>query len=151
MTEKNIPLSNAFTNIANTPEFANLVGSVFGKLHEGISTIENEFEINNSKNKKSKKFYKSCEKYESDNDSNDSSDDVINDIYVDDLINKNEEILDCEISSTNEEFDNINIKITEFQNTLKNILIDKNGNNIADILSEISNTLKIISIQSKNN
>lgn len=133
MTEANIPLGTAFAKCADTPEFANLLGSMFGKLHEGISTIENELDINDL-NKLSTDDNINIEKLDVENSSTDDN------VSVEDR----SDILDCEISSANDDIEIINFKITELNNSIMKVFTDKNGNTITDVLSTISENLKIL-------
>ena len=150
MSKKKDDIKDAFSNMASTPEFQNLMGSVFGKLQNGISNIEtgindSDFPLKDILNKF--KGYnisdeldiddldlsqKDNENIESDSES--SLDD--NDLH-------NSEIIDCEVSSDiDENIESINLKITELNNSIINVFTDKKGNNIADILSELSSDLK---------
>lgn len=127
MNEKTVPISDAFSNMTNTPEFANLIGSVFGKLQKGMSDIENELDINDLTNITT----------------NDTESNVdINDIDISNNSDNNSDILDCEISSANDDLEIINFKITELNNSIIKVFTDKDGNSIADILSEMSNDIK---------
>ena len=57
------------------------------------------------------------------------------------------EILECEISESCLEgnIESINLKIIELNNSINNVFIDKNGNTIANIMSDISKKIDTFS------
>ena len=170
--EGHVPIKDAFSNITSTPEFANLIGSVFGTLQDGMSNLETEFNGNgfplNDIIKQLKKTQDSSELDIDDLDSvNDDMEDNIEinkvdnmeenvDLNIKDVSDSdldtsddgsvdNSEILECEISSGIEEnMEMFNLKITELNSSLNNVFTAKNGKNIADILSEISENIKLM-------
>ena len=135
MTEKTVPISDAFSNMTNTPEFADLLGSVFGKLQKGMPDLENELDINDLTNINTNDL--------TNINTNDTDPDIdINEIDCSNNSDNNSDILDCEVSSANDDLEIINFKITELNNSIIKVFTDKDGNSIADILSDMSNNIK---------
>ena len=148
MSKKNNDIKDAFSNMASTPEFQNLMGSVFGKLQNGISNIETgidnaDFPLKDILNQF--KGYNCSDELDIDDLSQKDNENTESDSEssLDDNEIHNSEIIDCEVSSDiDENIESINLKITELNNSIINTFTDKKGNNIADILSELSSDLK---------
>jgi hypothetical protein len=150
------PIEKAFNKMTNSPEFANLLGSVFGSLNDGLTNLDSN--LQNDKINMMKIFMDQM------NVNNQSDDVIINDdeeSETDELVknidldtisentdsDNRSEILECEISESCLEgnIESINLKIIELNNSINNVFIDKNGNTIANIMSDISKKIDTFS------
>lgn len=150
------PIEKAFNKMTNSPEFANLLGSVFGSLNDGLTNLDSN--LQNDKINMMKIFMDQM------NVNNQSDDVIINDDEesdTDELVknidldtisentdsDNRSEILECEISESCLEgnIESINLKIIELNNSINNVFIDKNGNTIANIMSDISKKIDTFS------
>lgn len=148
MTKPN-NIDNIFNNIGNNSDFNEMIGTLFKTINNNLKQNIND------------------DKLKSDSDTDSELESEINNT---EMIN-NTEINDCETSPSNFmnnnkeididiDFDSINDKNLPNNSSLEDILlylfVDKHGNNIADVLSELSfniaesNKLKFDNLKNEN-
>ena len=125
-------LGDAFADVTKSKEFSNLMGSLLGNMQNSLnnSDMSNIFKNIGQFNNQEK----------NENDDNSSIDSLEN---LSEMSENNSDILECNItqSELTESINNVNFKITELGNMLHNLFTDSEGNNIAEILSNLSKKL----------